>query len=259
MRDDRDVLVLNPRGPNTHGPNPHGQAAVSSPACTPAAPVPSSAVIIPFPGRGHAVRGPAAVAANLLECVASILNPLSAAHAPTHLAALGALAGFAAQQSLLVAGAAVWAQPARAGHLDRLLLSPSPADASLWFGLRTAAESLGARNLPDPYALADSALRCVGTNQLGQITLPLEYRLLEQPQSTLVQLWPQLRTTLSDAAVPPAQWPALLSAVAVRRVALEQRQMPVPVALRVVMQAALAMALIEPRIIPAALGKPASA
>ena len=109
----------------------------------------ASALIIPFPSRGarRTAGAPASAVtaqaiAALLETIAHALEPGRAAHPATHLAALGAFAGFAAQQSVLMAGAHAWVQPARNGHLDRLLLSDAPVDASLWLALRVAAHTL---------------------------------------------------------------------------------------------------------------------
>ena len=246
MRDDCELLTL-----------PAGRATAAAPAN------PSGATVIPFPSgtarrpaRPVATAVTAAAISRVTDLVTSALEPRSAGHPPTHLACLGALAGFAAQQSLLVAGGAAWVQPARAGHLDRLLLSETPSDASLWHALRGAAHGVGAQHLPDPQKLLAATLRCVGTTQLGRITLPLEYRLHEQPQSTLVQLWPRMSGCLEALQMPAVAWPRLLADAAARRVVLEHSHIPPHVALRVVMQSALAMALVEPRVIPGAATKP---
>ena len=223
--------------------------------------VASGAVIIPFPTRAPlSPRQPAARITVVdprdielvLQRVTRELDLASAAHAPTQLAAHGALAGFAAQQMLLREGGSSWAQPKRAEHLDRLLLSESHRDGSLWFRLREAAAEVGAQHLPDPNKLLQATLRCVGTTQFGQLTLPLEYKLSQQPQSSLTRLWPVVASDVGGVA------PELFAAVCARRVVIDHRVVPPHVALRIVMQAALAMALIEPRIIPGSVVKTTS-
>ena len=249
MRDDKDGLALFADAFVASG---QAQAATTN--------------VIPFRARAGnrplakavAEIAPATIA-RLLDTVSGTLAPRSAAHAPTQLAALGALVGFAAQQSLLVTGGAAWVQPARNGHLDRLLLSEAPGHASLWTALRQTARQFGCEHLPDPQKLLDATLRCVGTTQFGRITLPLEYQLCEQPQASLTALWPRVREALSVDVQSPDHWPSMTSASAARRVALDHRQVPVHVALRIVMQAALAMALIEPRLVPGAAVKPGCA
>ena len=207
--------------------------------------------------RSLQASGERAIAA-VLGLLASTLDARSAAHAPTVLAALGALAGFAAQQKLMQEGGAVWAQPSRAEHLDRLLLSEVPRDASLWRTLQTSAHALGAQHLPNPNTLLDATLRCVGTTQFGLITLPLEYRLLQQPQAALAAVWVPVRNALVPALASVANLPGVFADACAQRIRSDVRAVPPHVALRIVMQAALAMALIEPRAIPGAATKPSS-
>ena len=241
MRDDRELLALDTDlaiAPD-HGAN-----------------------VILFPSRQTRARQPVGVqitaqaVTSTFDLIATRLPPDCAGHAATRLAAVGAVAGFAAQQSLLLAGGLAWAQPARNGHLDRLLMSDGATDASLWYALRTSAHALGTRHLPDPQKLLEATLRCVGTTQLGRITLPLEYRLIEQPQPLLGLLWPAVRAGLDELLVAPSAWPLLLARTAAQQVTMEPRRVPPHVALRIVMQAAIAMALIEPRGIQGAAVKP---
>jgi hypothetical protein len=213
----------------------------------------TSAEIIPFPVRNN--RSARSNSANIAAAIAEGLEPRSRQHAPTLLAASGALAGFAAQQALMLEGGASWAQPMRAKRLDHLLLSSDPSDGSLWWTLSIAAQELGAQHLPEPQTLLAATLKCVGTTQFGQITLPLEYKLNEQPQAALTRLWPRVSETLEDAATKPAAWPRLMATICAERVVTARRDVPPHVSLRIIMQAALAMALIEPRLIHGAAVK----
>jgi hypothetical protein len=206
-----------------------------------------SAEIIPFPVRN--LRPARSSSANIAAAIAEGLEPRSRQHAPTLLAASGALAGFAAQQALILEGGSSWAQPMRASRLDHLLLSTDPKDASLWWTLCVAAQELGAQHLPEPQVLLASTLKCVGTTQFGQITLPLEYKLKEQPQSALARLWPRVCATLDESPAKPPAWPRLMATICAERVVTARREVPAHVALRIVMQSALAMALVEPRLI----------
>ena len=243
MRDERDGLSVH-------------EAARSAAIALP------SATIIPFPGRRVASPRNTTSAVDeravngVLEAVSSALAPRSAQHAPTLLATLGGMTGFAIQQMLLLEGGSVWAQPKRAEHLDRLLLSESQRDGSLWYALQTSAHALGVQHLPDPNTLLQATLRCVGTTQFGLITLPLEYRLLQQPQSTVCDVWAPVSRAVVQDGVSPAQLATALVTACARRIALDQRAVPPNVGLRIVMQSALAMALIEPRTVPGAALKP---
>ncbi len=220
-----------------------------------------TATIIPFPGRKPSPRPVSEPVAALdveaaIAAFAACLGPRADAHGPTALAALGAVAGFAVQQKLLAQGGAVWTQPQRAEHLDRMLIGGKAHEPSLWHRLREAAHALGAQHLPDPDKLLQSTLRCVGTTQFGQITLPLEYKLLRQPQDALADIWQGLAASASKGPNAAAQLHDLYAACCARRVSIERRTVPPHVSLRIVMQAALAMALIEPRLVPGANIKP---
>ena len=216
------------------------------------------AVIIPFPRRSALTDGRMQRAVSdqhvgaAIDAVVLGMASRSAAHSPTVLAALGGLSGFAIQQMLLREGGVAWSQPRRAEHLDRLLLSEKVADASLWLQLRDAAHALGAHHLPDPNTLLQATLRCVGTTQFGLVTLPLEYKLLQQPQGMVADLWTGVSRALTDEGVSSAALTQVLIAACSRRVAKDSRIVPPHVALRILMQSALAMALIEPRVIPGA-------
>jgi hypothetical protein len=219
----------------------------------------ATATIIPFPirgGRPVLAAKSASGGVPVFDAVLDGLDARSRIHPPTLLAASGALAGFAAQQSLLLSGGSAWAQPVRAERLDRLLLNTDSPEASLWRTLEIAANEIGVQHLPDPQKLLASTLKCMGTSQFGQITLPLEYRLQEQPQTALVSLWARVRTVLDDAGVAPSAWPRVMALMCAERVVVERKHVPPHVALRIVMQAALAMALVEPRVIPGAALKP---
>ncbi len=250
--DDATLTLAAPRSPPAGGESPHGR----------------SATIIPFRGRTSLDAFKSAnpngrsdaverSLTDVMDRITIVLDPRSMAHAPTLLACLGALTGFAAQQNLLHEGGSVWAQPNRAAHLDRLLLGSEAGDDSLWNRLKVTAHGLGAQHLPNPNTLLDATLRCVGTTQFGLITLPLEYKLKQQPLALLSELWSPLTRGLG----PQHGGQSLCNVFALactRSVASEVRAVPPHVALRIVMQAALAMALIEPRGVPGATTKPQS-
>lgn len=220
-----------------------------------------SATIIPFPMRKSPVRTEARPqrAMPVEDTLAAFEIQFGTrlnAHGPTALAAIGALAGFSAQQKLIAKGGPTWMQPQRAEHLDRMLIGGNAAEPSLWIRLAETAQKLGAQHLPDPDKLLQSTLRCVGTAQFGQITLPLEYKLLRQPQEALGDLWQSLASMAATRAGGFAMLPDLFAECCARRVAIERHTVPPHVALRIAMQAALAMALVEPRLVPGSCLKP---
>jgi hypothetical protein len=189
----------------------------------------ATATIIPFPirgGRSVPALRPAGGGIPVFDAVIDGLDAKSRIHPPTLLAASGALAGFAAQQSLLMGGGPAWAQPVRAERLDRLLLTAGTPETSLWRTLEIAANELGVQHLPDPQKLLGSTLKCMGTSQFGLITLPLEYRLQEQPQAALVRLWARVRTVLDDAGVASAGWPRVMALMCAERVVVERKHVP---------------------------------
>ncbi len=218
-----------------------------------------SAVIIPFPRRASP-RTAAQPVDNrhvglALDAVTLGMSSRTVLHAPTFLSAIGGLTGFAIQQMLLREGGVAWSQPRRAEHLDRILLSERPVDGSLWSKLQEASRAVGAHHLPDPNTLLQATLRCVGTTQFGLITLPLEYKLVQQPQASVTELWTSVTRTIADEGVSNAVLPQVLIAACAQRVAADMRLVPPHVGVRIVMQSALAMALIEPRVIPGAVLK----
>ncbi len=221
-------------------------------AAIPAASSQASAAIHTLRHTDHA-----SLAADLIALVAHAAAERTAPSGPTTLGALGAVAGFAAQQSLLLRGPTHWHQPMRAAHLDRILVSDAAADMSLWHQLKAATALQGTTQLPDPKKLLAVTQKCLGTNQFGVITLPPAHRLAEQPQTGLIRLWARVRDAFDAARIPPDQWPVICNRAAAAAVAGDLTQVPLHVAVRIIMQAALAMALVEPRQIPGAAVKTA--
>ncbi|MEQ1649713.1 MAG: hypothetical protein ABL898_14105 [Hyphomicrobiaceae bacterium] len=197
----------------------------------------------------------ASLAADLITLVLRATADKTEFSGPTTLGALGAVAGFAAQQSLLLRGPTLWHQPMRAAHLDRMMVSDAATDMSLWHQLKAATATHGTTQLPDPKKLLAVTQKCLGTNQFGVIILPPAHRLSEQPQTGLIRLWARVRDAFDAGRIPPETWPVICSRAAAAAIAGDLTKVPVHVAVRIIMQAALAMALVEPRQIPGAAVK----
>lgn len=208
------------------------------------------ATLFEFPVRPDAGDVTARMTAALIAM--ALENTPRKTPTPSTLAVLGGIAGFAAQQSLMLRGNPYWGQPMRAAHLDRMLISDKSEHASLWLRVREMALSMGQTRLPDPGRLLVATQKCVGTNQLGVITLPPQHRLTEQPQTGVTRLWARVRSALDDQKVEPYLWPGIAARAAAEQLALSGGKVPIHVAVRITMQAALGMALIEPKQIPGA-------
>lgn len=208
------------------------------------------ATLFEFPVRPDSADVTARLTAALLAM--ALENTPRKLPTPSSLAVLGGIAGFAAQQSLMLRGNPYWGQPMRAAHLDRMLISDKSEHASLWLRVREMALSMGQTRLPDPGRLLVATQKCVGTNQLGVITLPPQHRLTEQPQTGVTRLWARVRSAFDDHAVEPYLWPGIAARAAAEQLALSGGKVPMHVAVRITMQSALGMALIEPKQIPGA-------
>jgi hypothetical protein len=177
---------------------------------------------------------------------------------PSMLNALGACAGFAAQ-------VAVWRElvlPTKRnpgeffiyaitksretfffGEAINLFLFSTMPDRVSFLSLATVALS-DASELFDIGELASHVSWTLGTQGFGRPRVPPSVKLPELPRGALTRTWSKAAHVLRD--IPPAEWPALLGAAAYNIIRANQKLLPPPLALRVLLEAAVPMSKLNP-------------
>jgi hypothetical protein len=176
---------------------------------------------------------------------------------PALLNALGACAGFAAQ-------AAVWHElvlPAKRNPgdffifctttsgerylfgeaLNRFLYQTGPHRLS-FFSL-AAGQVANASEMPDVGEIARHVAQSLGSPGFGRPRLPMH--LSELPRAALTRLWPKTAPMLK-AGYRPAEWPAVLGAVAYAIVNMTRAAVAPPLAVRIMLEAAVPISKLDP-------------
>lgn len=139
-------------------------------------------------------------------------------HAPTALAALGAMAGFGCQmairddviktgqmpenEALMVSQGADGSRYYFGPLLNQpLLMLPTSVYSIICNGMRGAGETV----FPDPEATLKKVLDTLGTPTFGLPSLPPAYQLKARPVDCLKHFWPQLYPRISQYYGDPAQ------------------------------------------------------
>jgi hypothetical protein len=179
-------------------------------------------------------------------------------HVPSALNALGACAGFAAQ-------VAVWRELVLphnrnpgdflayattksnetffVGEAINLFLFSSPPDRMSFLTLAASALS-GASELPDIAELARHTVQALGSEAFGRPRVPSSVNLVELPRIALMKTWGKTAHILRDCR--PAEWPALLGAAAYNIVTSNRGFLAPPIALRILLEAAVPMSKLNP-------------
>jgi hypothetical protein len=177
---------------------------------------------------------------------------------PSMLNALGACAGFAAQ-------VAVWRElvlPAKRNPGDFFVYAITKSRETFFFGeainlfllsmmpdrvsfLSLAAVTLAnASELFDIGELASHVSRTLGTEGFGRPRASPSVHVPELPRRALTRTWGQAVHILRDSR--PAEWPALLGAAAYNIVRANRKWLPPPLAVRVLLEAAVPMSKLNP-------------
>jgi hypothetical protein len=177
---------------------------------------------------------------------------------PSMLNALGACAGFAAQ-------VAVWRElilPTKRNPGEFFVYAITKSRETFFFGeainlfllstmsdrvsfLSLAAEALSdVSELFDIGELASHVSRTLGTEGFGRPRVPPSVRVPEPPRGALTRTWSKAAHILRDS--PAAEWPALLGAAAYNIVRANRKSLPPPLALRVLLEAAVPMSKLNP-------------
>ena len=185
-------------------------------------------------------------------------------HCETLLTATGAIAGYAIQQSLwegmIKPGKMAIAQVFKVietgsgeafffgDALDNMLVSPDPKHQSLWRAISPAAVAQGGENLPEMASLLRHCNATMGTTQFGLPRLPDDHLPNMAPRTALNRLWrgARLLLALSD----PVIWPQHMAQVTHRLMHAMKDSISADLALKLVMEAAVPMARVDPTTVP---------
>lgn len=224
------ALVMSGINPASLPNAPTGEAAPVNPAAgqRPAAQAPSAAAPLAEAGAGRsgqaAASGPSSQQLQV-KLSTLIMNTVlqscvfdGAPHAPTALAALGAMAGFGCQMAIrddliktgqMSESEALIASQGPDGSLyyfgpllnQPLLMLPTSVYSIICNGMREA----GATEFPDPETTLKKMLDTLGTPSFGLPSLPPPYQLKARPVDCLRHFWPQLYPRISQYYGDPAQ------------------------------------------------------
>jgi hypothetical protein len=186
-------------------------------------------------------------------------------HAETVLSAVGALAGFAAQE-------AIWEGCVRPGRmqpqqalmrvdtksgetyffgdfLNTIVATTQPGQLSVWRFVAGAALKAGTKSLPQLEPIFAHSAETVGTPDFGIPVLPSNVALKEMPRQAL-RHWPRVKAILVTADVQPLHWPLELGVAAQLLLKQAKDTIPPDIGALVVMQAAIPMSKVDPRTVP---------
>jgi hypothetical protein len=182
----------------------------------------------------------------------------AAPQVPSVLNAIGACAGFAAQF-------AVWRElilPRKRNPGDFLVYATTKSHDTFFLGdainlflfstmpdrlsflsLPTTALS-NVSEIPDISELVRHVSQTLGGKEFGRPRVPPSVELPELPQAALAKTWGKVRQILQNRR--PAEWPALLGAAAFHIVNSNRNAMPPPIAIRILLEAAVPMSKLDP-------------
>jgi hypothetical protein len=103
--------------------------------------------------------------------------------------------------------------------------------------------------LPDMSEIVSNAARSIGTKPFGVPRLPREHMPHKLPRSALEEHWRFIRAELGTAGRDPSQWPYDVAAAAQWQMSTGQGTIDLPLAARIVMEAAIPMSKVDPRTI----------
>lgn len=224
----------------------------------------------PPPGQG-ASAGPAtvgdeALSNQIIDLLASAYGDTRGGHGESLLSAIGALAGFAAQQ-------AIWNGFVRTGKLaisqafvvvetkngetyffgdflNAILASTQPTEPSVWQFVARGAKSAGAWTLPDLEPIFAHVSSTVGGETFGIPRLPAEHQPREKPREALNRFWPPVKAMLTSRGIEPVRWPLEIAVAIHRLISRIKGEIDPALAATIVMEAAIPMSKVDPATVP---------
>jgi hypothetical protein len=188
-------------------------------------------------------------------------------HVETILTEIGALAGFAAQMSIrksiiepqqLEANEILAEVVTRRGEkfyfsdtLNWILFeNVTQPPYSIWSYLLDAIPQRSHAQLPDIADIVSHAARSVGTSAFGVPRLPAAHMPHRMPRAALDQHWSLVREEFAGTKRDPAHWPFDLAFAARWQMLTSRDRLPLPLAAKIVMEAAIPMSKVDPRTVP---------
>jgi hypothetical protein len=120
---------------------------------------------------------------------------------------------------------------------------------SVWAYVSAAVPPESHLLLPDLSEIVSNAARSVGTKHFGVPRLPREHMPYKTPRSALEEHWRFIRAELGTSGRDPSQWPYDVAAAAQWQMSTGQGTIDLPLAARIVMEAAIPMSKVDPRTI----------
>lgn len=191
-------------------------------------------------------------------------------HAETILTEIGALAGFAAQMSIRKAliepqqldvteilpevvtknGEKYYFSDTLNWVLFENLATPP---YSIWAYVLDVVPVASRDDLPDMADILGHAARTIGTIRFGVPRLPAEHMPQKMPRAALEEHWRAVVQEFEAAERDPADWPYDLAFAAQWQMLTSRDHLALPLAARIVMEAAIPMSKIDPKTVPGAL------
>ncbi len=202
--------------------------------------------------------------------MAKEIKRIGQVHPQTVLTEIGALAGFAAQMAIrksIIApgkldpneilpevvtknGEKYYFSDTLNWMLFENLASPP---YSIWAYLIDAVPQYERRELPDLADMLGYAARTIGSFRFGVPRLPAEHMPHKTPRSALEEHWASVQREFEAAERDPAAWPFDLAYAAQWQMVTSRDRVALPLAARIVMEAAIPMSKVDPATVPGAL------
>ena len=190
-------------------------------------------------------------------------------HPETQLTGIGALAGFAVQISIRKAviearqidpASVLIEAVTKSGEtfyfsdlLNWILFeNMDAAPYSIWAYLCDAVPADARLLLPDIPEIVSNAARTIGTRRFGVPRLPSQHTPHKLPRAALDEHWAMVRDEFVASGRDPAEWPYDLAAAARWQMLTSRDTLALPLAAKIVMEAAVPMSKVDPRTVPGA-------
>ena len=105
------------------------------------------------------------------------------------------------------------------------------------------------RLLPDISDIVSNAARSIGTRRYGVPRLPPEHMPHKLPRAALEEHWRFIRAEFEASGRDPSEWPYDVAAAAQWQMLTGRDTIDLPLAARIVMEAAIPMSKVDPRTI----------
>lgn len=125
---------------------------------------------------------------------------------------------------------------------------------SVWAYVLAAVPPDSQAQLPDISEIVSHAARSIGTRHFGVPRLPRERMPHKMPRAALDEHWQMVRAEFEGAGRDASCWPYDLAAAAQWQMLNGRGTLDVPLAAKIVMEAAIPMSKVDPRTVPGAYG-----